>query len=211
MTVSETYVAPQNWQPPAPRPPLTPRQKSGARLAGILGYILLSIGFGLFALPVVLLAFGAFFTLLIGFIRRVSGNDADFERFLNGFESLNPTAWILPLIIVAFVGLVIMAVALFVSARILRNHDVARPWAVTWAGAGIAIVASWFVSGLTAIPFSLSSGIDGGDSGGAVVLGVAVGILSGLVGIAVTAVTGWLAWWWMAHAFRSSPTAITPT
>lgn len=207
--MSGTYVAPPNWQPPPPRPPLTPREKSGARLAGILGFLLLSVGFGLFSIPIVVIALGAFFALVVEFFRRISRNDQGFEQFLSAFESLNPTAWILPLILAAVVGLALMAGALLLSARILRSHDVERPWAVTWAGTGVAIIASWFLSGLSAIPFSFTGAFRGDDVEGSIGIGIALAVLSFLIGLAASAVVGWLSWWWMAHAFRRSPTAIT--
>ena len=200
MTTPNPYLTPV-------RPPLTPREKSGARLAGILGFVLLSLGFGLVVIPVGILLFGAFFALVAEFVRRVSQNDTGFEQFMGGIESLNLTAWILPLVIVALVGLGVMTAALFVSARILRRHDVNRPWAVTWAGAGIAIVGSWFVSSLSAVPYGIISGMSDNDGAG-IGLGIAVGVLSGLVGLATTAVIGWMSWWWMAHAFRRSATEV---
>lgn len=208
--MSETYVAPPNWTPPPVRPPLSARQKSGSRLAGILGFLLLSLGFGLFAVPLAILAFGAFFSLLVGFVRRASHSDARFEQFVDGMQALNPSAWILPLIIVSVLGLAVMAGALLLSARILRSHDVERPWAVTWAGAGIAIVASWILSGFSAIPLGMTSGMRGDDNLGAIGLGIAVGVVSFLIGVVFAAVVGWLSWWWMAHALRRSPAAITP-
>lgn len=201
--MSETFVAPPNWTPPAVRPPLTARQKSGSRLAGIFGFLLLSIGFGLFAFPLVVLAFSALFSFVVQFVRRVSHNDARFEQFVNGMQALNPSAWVLPLVIASVVGLALMAGALLLSARILRSHDVARPWAVTWAGAGVAIVGSWVVSGIVSFPLGLTGGMRGDDNAGAIGLGIGVGIVSALVGLATTVVVGWLSWWWMAHALRA--------
>ena len=207
--MSQPYAPPPGWQPPPVRPPLTPRQKSGARIAGIVGFLLLSLGFGLVSLPVAALAFGALFALIIGFIRGVSQNEAGIDQFLNGFAQFDPTAWILPLVIAAIVGLAVMALALIVSARILRTHDTARPWPVTWAGAGIAIVGSWLFSGLSAVPFGVLNAFRGDDPTASVGAGIAVGVFSLLLGIAITAVIGWLSWWWMAHALRG-PSAPAP-
>jgi hypothetical protein len=201
MTMSQSYIAPPGWQPPPPRPPLTPRQKSGARLAGIVGFVLLSVGLSLFGFPIAVLAFGAFFAVVVGFIRRVSQNDAGFDQFMTGFEQFHPEAWILPLIIIGIVGAALMIVALFVSARILRSHGIERAWPVTWAGAGIAIVASWFLSGLSTVPFSIAGGFIG-DGDGAVGASIAIGVVSLLFGLAFTAIIGWLSWWWMAHVMR---------
>lgn len=205
MTVSQPPASPPAWQPPPPappRPPLTPREKSGARLAGIVGFLLLTIGYGLLSFPVAVLAFGAFFVFVAEFIRRVSQNDAAFDQFMSGLSWFDPAAWILPLVVIAIVGAALMAGALFASARILRTHDIARPWAVTWSGAGIAIVGSWFLSGLSALPFGLAGGLSSGDTDSTFVISILIGVLSLLIGLATTAVIGWLSWWWMAHAFR---------
>jgi hypothetical protein len=206
MTMSQPYVAPPGWQPPPPRPPLTPRQKSGARLAGIIGFLLLSVGFGLFSLPLAVLAFGAFFAIVLGFIRTASQNEAGFDQFMSAFAAFDPTAWILPLVIAAVVGLVLMVLALVASARILRAHDVARPWPVTWAGAGIAIVGSWLLSGLSAVPFAILNVFRGDDPTTSVGAGIAVGVVSLVLGLVLTGVIGWLSWWWMAHALRAPAT-----
>ena len=203
--MTQPYVAPEGWTPPPAKPPLAPRQKNGARIAGAVGFLLLSLGFGLFAIPLALLAFGAFFAIIFGAIQRGS-RDADLNGFTEFIENLNVGAWILPLALAAVLGLAIMAVALFVSARILRSHDVYRPWPVTWAGAGIAIVANWFVAGLVSVPLQFV-GAFRGDSGESWPVGLIVGVVSFLVSIAATAVVGALSWWWMAHAMRS-PTAI---
>ena len=89
------------------QPALLPRQRTGARLAGIISMLALSVGFWMLCVPLTILA-------VVGFI--------------------------------AGVGLVLMVVALFTSVCILRSHDVAKPWPVTGAATGFAIVASWIVA-----------------------------------------------------------------
>jgi hypothetical protein len=192
------------WQPPAARPPLTQRQRAGAAFAGALGFLLLSLGFTLFGVPIALLLFGALFSTIIGVIARSdSARDADFQRFVDFFDQFNPAAWVLPLVLVALLGLAIMAASLFLSARILRSHDVDKPWPVTWAGAGVAIVGSWVVSGLLGLftqALSWGAGFDGRNEWGPA---IAIGIVSMVLNLAASAVVGWLAWWWMAHLMRS--------
>ena len=199
--MSEHYATAPGWQPqpPAVRQPLTPRQKSGARLAGILGFVLLSLGWTLFWVPLSALVFGAFLAFLAGIILGTA-DVSGVEMFLGGLDTLDLTPWILPIVIAMFVGVAIMAFAFVLSARILRAHDVARPWPVTWAGAGIAIVASWVFSWLAFLPLAIVGGLteDSGLDG----TGIVVGVVSLLLGLAITVIIGWLSWWWMAHAMR---------
>ena len=210
MTVSQTYTPPPGWQPPPVRPPLTPRQKSGARTAGIVGFLLLTLGFGLFSLPLVVLMFGVFLAVMVELIRGVSRSDVGFDEFMTGLDAFDPAFWIPVLVVAAIVGIALMALALFVSARILRAHDVARPWPVTWTGVGIAIVGSWLVSGLSAIPFAIVDAFGGDDAAGDLGVGIVTGVISLIAGLVITAVIGWLSWWWMAHALRAPATGVAP-
>lgn len=198
------------WQPPLVRPPLGQRQKTGSAIAGAVGFVLLSLGFAMVGIPLAVLAFGAFFGAILGVVARGDGaRDPDFVRFENFFEQLNPSAWVIPLVIVAVVGLAIMAIALFTSARILRSHGVNKPWPVTWAGAGIAIVASWIVStvlGFVLQLFSVATGVSQQADWGAA---IAIGGVSFVVNLAAAAVVGWLSWWWMAHLMRPAAEATT--
>jgi hypothetical protein len=200
------------WQPPAARAPLSQRQRAGAALAGAIGFLLLSLGFTLFGVPIAVLLFGALFNTIMGVIARSdTARDADFQRFVDFFEQVNPTAWVLPLVLVALLGLAIMVASLFLSARILRSHDVNKPWPVTWAGAGVAIVGSWVVSGLLGLvtqALSWGAGFDGRGEWGAA---IAIGIVSMVLNLAAAAVVGWLAWWWMAHLMRpATPVSSAP-
>ena len=205
MTVTQPIAAPA-WQPVPPKPPLTDREKAGARLAGILGYLLLSVGFALVGIPVGLLIFAAFFALIFGILQRAN-NDPELGGFTDFIRQVDPGAWILPLILVALVGVAVMVGALFVSRGILRGHGVNRPWAVTFAGAGLAIVASWIASIVLTVPLQFSTSFTS-DLDTAVPFGIVLGALSVLVSLATTAVVGMLSWWWMAHLMR--PASRTP-
>jgi hypothetical protein len=200
MTVTQSIQPPGAYRPPR-KPPLTSREKWGAFLAGGIGFLLLTLGFGLFMIPSALLLFGAFFALILGIVQRAN-DDPDLGGFTDFIQRIDPGAWILPLVIVAVVGIAIMAAALFVSAGILRSRGVRNPWGVTGAGAGISIVGSWIVSTVLSIPFQFVGAFRGDDStfGGPVAF-VAAG-LGVLVSIAATAAVGAAAWWWMAHVMR---------
>jgi len=204
MTVTQPIAAQPAWQPPAPKPPLTAREKTGALVAGGVGYLLLSLGWVLFGIPLAVLAFGAFFALIFGAIQRAAGDQGP----LGFLEALDLNAWIVPLLLSSLVGLVIMAVSLIASRGILRSYGVTKPWAVTFAGAGIAIVGSWIVSAVLTIPLQFSGVLSDGDNTGPVAL--VVGGLSLLVSVVATAAIGAFAWWWMAHLMRPAARTLQP-
>ena len=198
------YIA-QPYAPRAVRPPLTARAKRGAAIAGAVGFLLLGLGYAMASLSVGLALIVAFFALIV---RAASGSgtrtNAGFEQFVSG---LDITAWVAPLVAIVIVGIVLMVVAIVVSGRVLAAHRVRRPWAVTWAGAGIAVVASWIVYGFLGTFLNLAlSGFrwDSPSWGSGLVVAL---IVSVVVGLASNAVLGWLSWWWMAHAMR--PATVT--
>ena len=192
------------WQPPAVRPPLQPRQKRGAAIAGAVSFLLLSFGFALFSIPVSLLAFGAFFLAIFSFVGNLDDDsNRGAEQFFRGLDQFHLDQWIWPLVVVAVLGLAIMIAAMFLSASILKSHAVAKPWGVTWAGAGIAIVGSWVVSGVLSVVAQVISAFAGRTVEGDWTPTLVIGGASVLLGFAASAVIGWLAWWWMAHAMRS--------
>lgn len=197
--------APQNWQPAVKRPPLTPMAKSGVRWAGIVGFNLLSLGWFLFVIPVVLSLFAAFLVFLIDQLGRSSTmSDQGYYQLKDFIETINASAWILPLILVAALGAVVWALAIFASGRILKAHAVDHPWGVTWAATGIAIVANWlfgWVGGLLVQVAAVVTGAADAPVWVGIVIGGALGLV---VAIVVNSVIGWLAWWWMAHAMRSA-------
>ncbi|MEO7124404.1 MAG: hypothetical protein ABI400_15085 [Lacisediminihabitans sp.] len=201
----QPYQSASNAQPRFGRPPLTPRAKSGARWAGILGFNLMALGWFVVITPVLLSVFAAFLTFVFDQMGRSSavGNE-NYLQLRRIVETVNVNAWVLPLMLVTFVGIVIWAVGIFVSGRILKSHAVNHPWGVTWAATGIAIVASWILDWVCAAAVQLvivvTSAVDSSHW-----VGIAVGgALVCVVAIVIHSIIGWLAWWWMAHAMRSS-------
>ena len=196
---------PQNGPPRAGRPPLDPRAKSGARWAGILGFNLLSLGWAMVIVPVLLSLFAAFFVFLIGQMGRTSATlNEGYYQLRNFIETINVSAWILPLTLVAILGIIVWALAIFTSGRILKSHAVNHPWGVTWAAAGIAIVASWFFGWIGSVFVQLVTSVTGAANAPVWVSIVVGGVVWFVVAIVVNSVIGWLAWWWMAHVMRSA-------
>ena len=197
------YVAPPMVYQTVRRPPLTPREKRGAFWAGAVGFNVLTIGFTLVIVPVAVALFGAFFTFLTNMIARNSDElSTGFLAMLGVMRSIDVGLVAVIGIAIVLVGLAIMAGAIFLSRSVLRSHGVNRPAAVTWAGAGVAIAATWvlgWIPGLITqfVSFPLSAmEVDGVTSG------IVMGIFGVLLGVVFAGVIGWLAWWWMAHAFR---------
>lgn len=136
------------YAPRVVRPPLTARAKRGAALGEAIGFPLLTLGYALVAIPIALAVIIAFFALIV---RTASGSassaNAGFEQFISGIDLAR---WIVPVVVSALVGIMLMVASIVLSGRVLRAHDVRRPWAVTWAvawaGAGIAVVGwlSWW-------------------------------------------------------------------
>lgn len=184
------------------RPALGRRAKRGALWAGAVGFNVLTLGFYLLILPVVFLLFGALVATIVSGVGSAAGG----EKGLDGVQQFLDSANLSPLaiigVVVAIVGLAIMAGALFTSAGILKGHGIRHPWAVTWAGAGIAIVGYWCVGWIPGLLLQLAPHVLGGNGGNQ---GLGLGIVGGasfVVALAVNTVLGWLAWWWMAHAMR---------
>jgi hypothetical protein len=193
----------------AVRPPLTAEAKRGTVIAGAVGFVLLGLGYAMVALPIALALIVAFISLIARWASDSSGTSNDgFDQFVSG---LNLAPWIVPLVLIVVVGVVLMIAALVVSARVLAAHHVRRPWAVTWAGAGIAIVGSWFVSGILGFITRL---VVVGASWGSPSWGQGVTaflVVSAVISLASNAAIGWLSWWWMAHAMRpAAPVAVSP-
>jgi hypothetical protein len=205
-----------NYPPPAPgyiaapyaprpaRPPLTARAKRGAALGGGLGFTLLTLGYALVAIPVAIGLLLAFLATIIGFAR---GRYSDGAPSSGGFDvsRVDFAPWIGLFVASAVVGIVLMIVAILLSGLVLRRHQMRHAWGVTFAGAGIAIVAAWIVEGLLgAIASGMSSAFfDGRSFGAGLIAGI---IVSVVVAFAINAAIGWLSWWWMAHAMRPAAT-----
>lgn len=191
------------YVPRSQRPPLTKRAKTGAAWAGIIGFNMLTIGFFLFAVPLALLAVGSLFGFLVSEAIR---QDADFSmeglRFL---ETIDPALWLVPLLIASAVGLVIWVLGLIVSRGILRSSGAVRPWAITWAATGIAVIAYWIIwTIIGAISSIISSfiGILTQSLGNQATAGLIGSIISLLFAVIINSIIGWLCWLWMAHAMR---------
>ena len=200
------YIA-EPYAPRPVRPPLTSGAKRGAALGGGLGFTLLTLGYALVAIPVGIGLVVAFFAAIIGFAR---GRYSDGASSSSGFDVLRVdfAPWIGLFAASAVVGIGLMIVAILLSGLVLRRHEVRHPWGVTFAGAGIAIVAASIVEGLLgAIVSGVSSAfVDGRSLGPGTIAGI---IVSGVVALAINAAIGWLSWWWMAHAMRPAVTEAT--
>lgn len=200
--------APQySVEPPAPyavvRPPLTPREKKGAFWAGAVGFNLLTLGFTLVIMPIMIGFFGAFFSVLMNVAAGDSGEQGTgFLAMLGVMRSIDVGFVVIIGVAIVLIGLAIMTGAIFLSRSILRSHGVNRPRAVTWSGAGIAIAGSWIVGWIPGfiVPFATgpfaSMGMDGTTTA------ISGGLLGVILGIAFAGVIGWLSWWWMSHVFR---------
>lgn len=190
------------------RPPLTQRAKKGTFWAGAVGFNLLTLGFYLALIPLVAAFFGAFFSLIVDLAGR-SGREsaAGLDSMRHFFDTLDYGFLTILGVALVVVGLLLMAAGLFASAAILKSREIRRPWAVTWAGAGIAIVGYWFVGWILPFVFQLVSLVLVAAGADAIVVAVSQGALA-LVGLfAGNAVIGWLSWWWMAHVLRSGADA----
>lgn len=199
------YGAPTAAYRPAVRPPLTRREKRGAFWSGAVGFNLITLGFTLVMIPIVVGLFGAFINFLVEGIARSSEHQSTgFLAMLGVIRSIDFGVVAILGVAVALVGLAIMAGAIFLSRGILRSHGVARPAPVTWAGAGIAIAATWIVGWIPGVITQLAFGSLASAGVDSVNAAIVVGAIGMILGIGFTGVIGWLAWWWMAHAFRSA-------
>ncbi len=195
-------------------------------IAGAVSFTLMSLGFTLVAIPLVIAILGAFLGTLFGWLAArnpgdfsmdgVVGRDVITRMVSDAWSTFAP--WLIGMLVV---GVIIWIVGYLSSIWILRSHDVNRRVGVTWAGLGIAIVANVLISGV-ASPLSGMGGMfnynvgemDGfgsGDFGGfgdiPIAPIVAFGVIVAIVGILANAVIGLFSWWWMAHALRDRPTA----
>ena len=199
------------------RPPLDRSTKVGAAVAGAVSFTLLTIGFVLFWVPILLGAVALILTTIVRFASRIDAEpDAGFRQFARTVGVLDLEAWAVPLVLVSVVGLAVMVIAVFSGKWILAGRRIERPWAITWAGLGVAVVAYSVVGGILSSAVDVVSSFaqvgssdrdtvyvsDGGDLGDAVPVIVAAGVISVLVSIVVTAAIGWLAMWWMAYVLR---------
>lgn len=220
MTEPNSYQQPNPYQQPAPyqqpnghvyatapkKPPLTPRLKRSASVAGAVSFTVMSLGWWLLSTAVGIGLFGGFFVWVVSLVTASGqGRDADYFRMMDFIEGINPAGWVLPLAIAALVGAGLWVWSLFISRGMLATAGHPSPWGVTWAGAGIAVAASWVLSWVAWLPLQAMSFVtpdlfEDWENGLATV--IVLGSLSLLLGLVMTVVLGWLAWWWMAHAMR---------
>ena len=184
--------------PAQPRPPLSRREVRGAIIAGAVAYSVAGLGFALFAIPIALGVVLSIVRGIAGVARNTFADDRRLREFAEGVLTYDIGPWIGLLVIASLVGAALWVGAILTSRAILRAHGIARPWAVTWSGLGIAVLVSSVVGG-TASGFSGFGGSDD-DRIGAIVTVLAV--LGALVTIVVNAAVGGAAWWAMAVAFR---------
>ncbi len=199
-----SHAVPQ-YVPRPKRPPLDRRQAGAARVAGAVGFSLLTLGWMVALGAISAVAFVGLFTWIFDLVG-ATGNGrqagyADVEAFI---EQLQLGTWSGWLLVAAGAGVVAMVVGLLVSALILRASGAARPWAITWAAFGIAIAAHWVLGW---IPWFLVQLVPGAfpfvDPTGWLWLTGATIALGILLSCVIAAVIGALSWWWMASALRA--------
>lgn len=202
---------PAQYAPRAARPPLTKRAKTGAAWAGIIGFNLLTLGFFVFLAPLALLALGSFVLWVVQSAQQ-QGTAEIGPEVIQALQNFDPNAWVLPLLIISAVGLVIWIVALIISKAILRSSGAVKPWGITWAAAGIAIVAYWLVSTIVSFFSSFISMLISSvaqSAGDRMTASLITGVISFVLGIIITSIIGWLTWLWMAHAMRPTEHELT--
>lgn len=205
------YPAPQVYAAAPKKPPLEPKLKRAASVAGAVSFTVMSIGWGLLSTAAGIGLFAGFFAWVLSIVTASGqGRDADYFRMMDIIESINPAAWVIPLVIAAIVGIALWVASLFISRGMLARSGHPSPWGVTWAGAGIAIAASWFVSWIAWLPMQFF-GFIAPDAFTSFESGLTVTIVlvavSLLLNVIMTVTLGWLAWWWMAHAMRPATQA----
>ena len=191
--------------------PLSRELKRSASVAGAVSFTVMLIGWGLLSTAVMIGAFAGFFAWVLEMIDSSgSGQDAGYFRLMDLIEAINPAAWVVPLVIAGLVGIALWVLSLFISRGMLARAKHPSPWGVTWAGAGVAIVASWLVSWVAWLPVQFA-GLFTQDAfttlEGGIATTVVLAIVAIVLNIAITAVIGWLAWWWIAHVMRPAALA----
>jgi hypothetical protein len=195
------------------RPALSRRQKNGAAIAGIGGFLIVNLGW----LPFILVGILFAFTFVIYFINSVLGGaDSLADSQSNATTIVTDLVGITPGQVIPFtigacvIGVILIAAGIVFSIQVLKRHGVNRPVAVTWVGLALAIVGNWIFSSIfSAITYFIGAlndtgrGIELPNSG---ILAASV-----VVTIVYNALLGWLCWWWMAYAMRAREPAPPPT
>lgn len=194
------------------KPRLSGGQRVTAALAGILGFLLHSVGW---ALIVAALGLGSILNFIAVAIRN-TGSSTDSDAAQRVFRQLSHAIniGIAPLVIAGVVGAVLWVLALFISRGILRRGGHHRPWAITWAGLGVGVLMSVILTAIGAVvvwivvQVQIAQATSGLASGTVEKVRQALqplldtATVSGIVWLILSAVIGWLAWSWMAHALR---------
>ncbi len=201
MTAYPPYGSAPQYAPRPPKPPLTSAAKGKAATAGIVSFLLVSLGWFLILTPIVLGFIGGIFVFIAEIIQRAPGADPEDEEFVRFLDDIDLAAWWPLLLVLALVGVGVWVLGLFTSVWILRSSELReQAWGITWAGLGVAVLASTFVGGLLSGLLQLVASI--GSFGDPLTSGLVWGIVGTLGSVVVTGAIGWLSWWWMAHLLR---------
>lgn len=192
---AQAYGAGQPYVPS--RPSLTPKQRTGAMIAGGVGFVLVQIGLSLVGLLLVV----GFIAVIFGAIAAIASAANDVDRgmidFTEWLGSIDPITVTIVVVVAAIIAIVALVFGILTSRWILKAHGVNRPTAVTWSAVGISVVANWIVGGLG---FSFSGPIASGFGSD---VGFWLGGLLAVLGLVASLAVGVFTWWWMAHVYRA--------
>lgn len=222
-----TTVPPAPYSPPPSaavrRPPLPRSMGRAARLAGGIGFSLMTIGWSLFAAGAVV---GLGWALVAAIWGAAAARDPQTAIQFQGAQRWVDTLPV-PLIVAAVIAAVVIGallwvIGLFFSSQLLRRAGHPRPWGVTLAGLGLAIVASWIAYGIAQIVGQLvsvaSSFGSASESGSRTLADVGAQIRDIVIAAAAFIVlnfgldvlAGVLLWWAMAAAMRPAAPVTGP-
>lgn len=211
MTHEHNAYAPQPtvYQSVPRKPPLTRELRRTAVWAGLWGFMVMWVGWSLLSLAVGIGLFAGLVAVIFGFVTSSSSrSDVGVEKFGEFMEMFSP-GWVVAVLVgVGLIGLGLWVLSLFISRGMLRRAGHPSPWGVTWAGAGIAVTASWVLSWIATIPLQFVTALvsaSPSDLNGGVL--AALAFIGLLLNVAMMAAIGGLSWWWMAHAMRPAAVA----
>lgn len=179
---------------PRPRAPLTRAQRHAARLAGGFGVPVLMIGLSLLAAVV----WAAVFLVVVVVV-------ASADAFA-GVVDLQSVRGAAPWLVVGLIGGIAVGVAavvggIMVSRRILRRAGHARPWGITFATSGIAVVAVLLVAWMAGTVLQVIADAVTPDDR-SVAIAVVLAVVATVGGLALSATAGALTSWWMSDLMR---------
>jgi hypothetical protein len=191
------------------RPSLTTRQRKGAAIAGIVGFVVLNIGLIPAGILLVLGVFG-FAALMFGAAFGGAPQPGDFGSLIAHVisQEFSVSEAAVPGIVIAacIVGAILVVGSIILSIRVLKRHGVNHPAGVTWAGIAIAGVVHEVVVAI--LLFAGASGSSDASVGGPAFSDLGFALVSLACVAVLDAALGWLAWWWMAHLMRSRTTRV---